>query len=75
MHAEGLRHDGISLAFDGRLHRIDFAALTGGKHVTIYGQTEVTRDLMDARHAAGLQSPSSRRPTSRRKTSTARRLS
>jgi p-hydroxybenzoate 3-monooxygenase len=56
LHAEGLPHDGISLAFDNRLHRIDLAALTGGKHVTIYGQTEVTRDLMDARQAAGLQS-------------------
>ena len=55
LHAEGLRHDGISLAFDNRLHRIDMAALTGGKHVTIYGQTEVTRDLMEARQAAGLQ--------------------
>jgi p-hydroxybenzoate 3-monooxygenase len=55
MHAEGLRHDGISLAFDGRLHRVDFNALIG-KHVTIYGQTEVTRDLMEAREAAGLQS-------------------
>jgi p-hydroxybenzoate 3-monooxygenase len=54
MHAEGLRHDGISLAFDNRLHRIDLAALTGGKHVTIYGQTEVTRDLMDSREAAGM---------------------
>jgi p-hydroxybenzoate 3-monooxygenase len=56
LHAEGLRHDGISLAFDNRLHRIDLAASTGGKHVTIYGQTELTRDLMDARQAAGLQS-------------------
>jgi len=36
------------------LHRIDFAALIG-KHVAVYGQTEVTRDLMDARQAAGLQ--------------------
>ena len=53
---KGCAHDGISLAFDNRLHRIDLAALTGGKHVTIYGQTEVTRDLMDARQAAGLQS-------------------
>jgi p-hydroxybenzoate 3-monooxygenase len=56
LHAEGLRHDGISLAFDNRLHRIDLAASTSGKHVTIYGQTELTRDLMDARQAAGLQS-------------------
>jgi p-hydroxybenzoate 3-monooxygenase len=55
LHAEGLRHDGISLAFDNRLHRIDFAALIG-KHVTIYGQTEVTHDLMEAREASGLKS-------------------
>ena len=54
LHAEGLPHSGISLAFDGRLHRIDLAALTGGKHVTVYGQTEVTHDLMDKREAAGL---------------------
>jgi len=54
LHAKGLRHDGISLAFNNRLHRIDMAALTG-KHVTIYGQTEVTRDLMQARQDAGLQ--------------------
>ena len=47
LHEEGLPHDGISLAFDGRLHRIDLNRLSGGKHVTIYGQTEVTRDLMD----------------------------
>jgi p-hydroxybenzoate 3-monooxygenase len=54
MHAEGLPHDGISLAFDNRLHRIDLAALTGGKRVTVYGQTEVTHDLMDKRAAGGL---------------------
>ncbi|NGN42347.1 4-hydroxybenzoate 3-monooxygenase [Mesorhizobium sp. CGMCC 1.15528] len=54
MRAEGLPHDGISLAFDNRLHRIDLAALTGGKRVTVYGQTEVTHDLMDKRSAAGL---------------------
>ena len=34
-------------------HRIDLQALTGGKHVMVYGQTEVTRDLMEARAAAG----------------------
>ncbi|WP_174278852.1 4-hydroxybenzoate 3-monooxygenase [Sphingomonas bacterium] len=45
--AEGLPHDGFALADDGRLIRIDVAALTGG-HVTVYGQTEVTRDLIDA---------------------------
>ncbi|TIW33678.1 MAG: 4-hydroxybenzoate 3-monooxygenase [Mesorhizobium sp.] len=54
LHAEGLPHSGISLAFDGRLHRIDLTALTGGKHVTVYGQTEVTHDLMDKRETARL---------------------
>ncbi len=53
LHAEGLVHGGIELCFDGERHRIDMAGLTGGKHVTVYGQTEVTRDLMDARAAAG----------------------
>src|SRR5256885_7949121 len=52
-HAEGLVHDGIELSFGGSRHRIDFKALTG-KHVLVYGQTEVTRDLMHARQAAGL---------------------
>ncbi|MEF7615437.1 4-hydroxybenzoate 3-monooxygenase [Aquincola sp. MAHUQ-54] len=54
LHAEGLPHDGVNLAFDGVLHRIDLKALTG-KHVVVYGQTEVTRDLMEARAAAGLR--------------------
>ncbi|WP_054308352.1 4-hydroxybenzoate 3-monooxygenase [Mesorhizobium sp. 1M-11] len=49
---EGLVHDGFSIAFDGRDHRIDLAGLTG-KHVTVYGQTEMTRDLMAVREAAG----------------------
>ena len=53
-HAEGLPHDGIELLFKGQRHRIDLHALTGGSRVTAYGQTEVTRDLMDARAAAGL---------------------
>ena len=53
LHREGLPHGSIELAFDGQLHRINFEALTG-KHVTVYGQTEVTHDLMDARAAAGL---------------------
>jgi p-hydroxybenzoate 3-monooxygenase len=51
---EGLPHDGFALGYDGRRFRIDLAALTGGRRVTVYGQTEVTRDLMDARAAAGL---------------------
>ncbi|MEP9373786.1 4-hydroxybenzoate 3-monooxygenase [Mesorhizobium sp. KR1-2] len=53
MNAEGLPHEGISLAFDNRLHRIDLHGLTG-KRVMVYGQTEVTHDLMDKREAAGL---------------------
>ena len=54
MHAEGLVHGGIELCFGGTRHRIDLAGLSGGRHVTVYGQTEVTRDLMAARAAAGL---------------------
>lgn len=53
MHAEGLPHCGFSLAFDGRDHRIDLAELTGGKRVMVYGQTEVTRDLMECREVGG----------------------
>lgn len=53
MRREGLPHDGVGLGFDGRRHRIDFADLTGGKRVIVYGQTEMTRDLMDARESAG----------------------
>ena len=52
MHKVGLVHDGIELSLGGRRHRIDFRALTG-KAVTVYGQTEVTRDLIAARLAAG----------------------
>ena len=43
-----------SLLFGGVRHRIDLKQASGGKMVTVYGQTEVTRDLMDARDAAGL---------------------
>jgi len=53
--AEGLPHDGIELLFKGERHRIDMHGLTGGKRVTVYGQTEVTRDLMEARAAEGLR--------------------
>ncbi len=51
---EGLPHEGFALGFANRRLRIDLKALTGGKIVTVYGQTEVTRDLMDARTAANL---------------------
>jgi p-hydroxybenzoate 3-monooxygenase len=50
MHQEGLIHRGIALSFDGDSHRIDFAALID-RHVMVYGQTELTRDLMDVRQA------------------------
>ncbi|WNW11179.1 4-hydroxybenzoate 3-monooxygenase [Pseudomonas sp. DTU_2021_1001937_2_SI_NGA_ILE_001] len=53
MDREGLVHDGFELAFDGRCERIDLKSLTGGQTVMVYGQTEVTRDLMEARQAAG----------------------
>jgi p-hydroxybenzoate 3-monooxygenase len=53
MRREGLIHHGIELSIRGIRHRIDFKDLTGGRSVTVYGQTEVTRDLMDARAAAG----------------------
>ena len=52
-HREGLVHGGIELAFGGQRHRIDLKAATG-KTVMIYGQTEVTLDLMNARRSAGL---------------------
>jgi p-hydroxybenzoate 3-monooxygenase len=54
MHKEGLIHEGVELLFKGARHRIDFPGLTGGKNVMVYGQTEVTRDLMAARTAEGL---------------------
>ncbi len=53
LHEEGLPHDGVELCFGGQRHRIDLLGLTG-KRVMVYGQTEVTRDLMLARSAAGL---------------------
>jgi p-hydroxybenzoate 3-monooxygenase len=52
-HREGLVHHGIELSFGGARHRIDMTAVTG-KTMMIYGQTEVTLDLMNARRAAGL---------------------
>ncbi len=51
---EGLIHTGFDLLFKSERHRIDLENLTGGQKVMVYGQTEVTRDLMDARQAAGL---------------------
>ncbi len=52
LHAEGLVHDGVQLSFGEGRQRIDLKGLTG-RNVVVYGQTEVTRDLMDAREAGG----------------------
>ena len=49
---EGIRHGGIYLAFSGQRRRIDFEELTGGSSTTVYGQTEIVRDLIDARCAS-----------------------
>src|SRR5690606_22953708 len=54
MDKEGMPHHGFSLAFNGRLYRIDIHSLTGGRQVMIYGQTEVTKDLNDKREEMGL---------------------
>ena len=47
----GLRHEGLYLSFGGTRHRVDLAGLTGGRAITVYGQNEVVRDLIDARVA------------------------
>ncbi len=56
MDAEGLVHDGFELALNGQLEYINLKTLTDGKTVMVYGQTEVTRDLMAAREACGAKS-------------------
>jgi len=56
VHSEGTVHHSIELVFANTRHPIDVTGLTQGKVVTAYGQTEVTRDLMDARQASGLPS-------------------
>ena len=48
LRAEGLRHDGFDLVVDGEAFRVALRELTGGAGVVVYGQTEVTRDLIDA---------------------------
>ena len=52
MMREGLAHDGVELAYDSYTHRIDLKALTG-RRIMVYGQTEIQKDLADARSAAG----------------------
>ncbi|MYW69138.1 4-hydroxybenzoate 3-monooxygenase [Streptomyces sp. SID8379] len=53
MDREGLPHDGIELRFDRRRHRVDFPALTGGRQVMVYAQTEVCKDLIAAQLVDG----------------------
>lgn len=55
MDAEALPHDGFEIAIRGKRHRIDLRSLTGGHTVIVYGQTEITRDLMEAREASSAQ--------------------
>jgi len=55
MDHEGAVHHGINLQFGGRRHRIDFAELTGGRKIWVYGQQEVVKDLYAARLEAGGQ--------------------
>ena len=50
---EGLRHSGVYIAFNGQRHHIDMEELTGGRAITVYGQNEVVKDLIDARVATG----------------------
>lgn len=53
MEKEGHLHDGVYLSFDGQRTRVPFGELTGGRHIMIYGQREVIKDLTDAWLAAG----------------------
>ena len=50
---EGLRHEALYIAFRGRRHHIPLAELTGGRAITVYGQNEIVKDLIDARTASG----------------------
>jgi len=52
MHADGLVHEGVQICVDRTRHRLSFKELTG-KTVMVYGQTEITKDLMDGRAAVG----------------------
>jgi p-hydroxybenzoate 3-monooxygenase len=52
MHREGLVHDGIEISFSGQRYHINFQELVG-RSVIVYGQTEITRDLMEVRSAVG----------------------
>jgi p-hydroxybenzoate 3-monooxygenase len=54
MHREGLVHTGFQVLVQGQRHRIALADLADGSTVMVYGQTELTRDLMEARQRDGL---------------------
>jgi p-hydroxybenzoate 3-monooxygenase len=54
LHREGLVHRGFEMLWGGSRHRIDMYKLTGGKTVMVYGQTELTRDLMESRDTTAL---------------------
>jgi p-hydroxybenzoate 3-monooxygenase len=56
MDREGHVHEGFAIAFSGQVERVDLKKYSGGKTVIVYGQTEVTKDLMEARAASGLPS-------------------
>ena len=51
MDKEGLQHGGFQIAFNGEMRRVDLRKYSNGQQVVVYGQTEVTKDLMDARLA------------------------
>jgi p-hydroxybenzoate 3-monooxygenase len=53
LNRRGLRHEGVYINFDGCRHRVDMAELTSGKAITVYGQNEVVKDLIDARVETG----------------------
>ena len=57
MRREGLVHHGIELQFDGERHRIPLSDLAGGRTIVVYGQTEVVKDLIDARLAERRAAP------------------
>jgi p-hydroxybenzoate 3-monooxygenase len=54
MRREGLPHGGTNLAVDGEMFHVDFAALTGGSTIMVYGQSEVIKDLDEAARARGV---------------------
>jgi p-hydroxybenzoate 3-monooxygenase len=55
MHREGIVHHGVYLQFAGERHRIALSDLADGRSIVIYGQTEVVKDLIEARLDAGLE--------------------